>query len=365
MQSYTSIFFTSVGQLTDRLFSMLHNADVSFNSIQGFTMKKSILLSTLACGILLATTAIEAKTATKTLMEQQVNKHALEQKKAPKEITEGIQVTIKAVQLIETGKLEEAKKLLKKADDAFNKALKDNPALSLVPVEEHLLAYHFAGSPVAIRGILKLSAQLIEDHDTQAAITLLSPLKDELDISIISIPMKLYPASVKTALTALNEGNKKAALAALSVAFGTLVNDQITIPIPLLIAEDLVAEASRLDKQKKEDAKNLLEAAKEALVRAELLGYTKKHSSAYKSLSASIEKIEKEIKGKNEVVKLYEKLKAEFKKIIHDTRTEKTKLENPAEKRVQKYQKSEAKKAAIERKTFKEEAQKDKNKTIK
>ncbi len=327
-------------------------------------MKRSVLLSAVVCGLILSSSGIQAKTGTKTLMEQQIKKHTQEQKKAPKEVIEGIQNTFKSVRLIESGKLDEAKKLLQKANDDFSKALKTDPALGLIPLEERLVAYNFVGSSVTIQDILKLSTQLIEAHDTQAAIALLSPLRDELDINMVSAPMKLYPSSTKTALEALNKGDKKAALDALRAGFGTLVNTQIILPTPLLTAQGLILEASALDKSKKEDAKKLLEAAKEELRRAELLGYTKRHDSAYRSLADSIEKIEKEIKGKNEVVKLYEKLKEDFKNLIHNTRIEKVKVKNPAEEKVQEYQKKETKKAVKESRVFKKEAQQDKKKTI-
>ncbi len=327
-------------------------------------MKRSILLSAAVCGLILSSSAIQAKTETKTMMEQQVKKHTQEQMKAPKEVAEGIQNTFKSVRLIETGKLDEAKKLLQKANEDFSKALKNNPALGLIPLEERLVAYNFVGSSVTIQKLLKLSTQLIGSHDTQAAIALLSPLKDELDINMVSAPMKLYPSFAKHALEALSKGDKKTALEALKVGFGTLVQTQIILPTSLLAAQDLILEASMLDKSKKEDARKLLEAAKEELKRAELLGYTKRHDAAYRSLTKSIEKIEKEIKGKNKVVKLYETLKEDFKHLIHDTRTDKVKVKNLAEKKVQAYQKEETKKAVKESKTFKKEAQQDKKKTI-
>jgi len=327
-------------------------------------MKKRFLLSALTCGLLLGATGLQAKTATKTLMEHQIKKHTQETKKAPKKVIEGIQATFKSVHLIETGKLDEAKKLLEKANDDFEKALKADATLDLVPLEESLIVYNFVGTSKTIKEVLELSIKLIKDHDTQAAIALLSPLKDELDITVVAIPMKLYPASTKTALEALNKGDKKAALSALAVGFGTLVSSQIILPTPLLVAQDLIVEASKLDKSKKEEAKKLLNAAKEELNRAELLGYTKKHDAAYKLLNDGIDNIEKEIKGKNMVVKLYDKLKEDFKKIIHDTRMEKVKVKNPAEAKVQQYQKNETQKALKESEVFKKEAAEDEKKTL-
>ncbi len=290
-------------------------------------MKKRLLLSALTCGLLLGTMSIEAKTPTKTLMQNQIKQHSTEQMKVSKEVVEGFQATLNSVKLIETDKVDEAKTLLQKASNDFEKVMKVNPELDLLPLEESVAAYSFSGSSAVIEDTLKLSTQLIKAHDTQTAITVLSALKDELDINIVAVPMKLYADSVKIALKSLNKGDKKAALSALSIAFGTLVESQIVIPTPLLTAEDLVLSASKLDKSKKEEAKKLLDLAKEELKRAELLGYTKKHDGAYKLLNEGIDKIEKEIKGKNMVAKLYEKLKNDFKSIIHNVRIEKVKKE--------------------------------------
>jgi len=295
-------------------------------------MKKTLLLSTLTCGLLLGTTAIQAKTPTKALMEDQINQHVKEQKKAPKEVAKGIQATFKSVQLIEANKLKEAEALLQKANDNFDKALKADPKLDLLPLEESLTAYSFTGSSKTIKARLDLTKQLIEAHDTQTAIAMIIPLKDELDINVVSLPMSLYPVSTKAALDAVKKGDKKAALTALKEGFGALVYGSIIIPTPLLAAQDLIIEASQLEKSKKEDAQKLLSAAKEELKRAELLGYTTKHTEAYKALDRSIEKIQKEIKGENKVEKLYDIAKKDLEKIIHNARITKVKMKNPSQR---------------------------------
>jgi len=263
-------------------------------------------------------------------METQIQKHTQEQTKAPKEIAQAIQNTFMAVQAIEKNKLKEAEKLLSEADKKFTEALKKDPALDLLPLEETLMAYRYTGSSKEIEAALDLSVQLIKAHDTQVARALMMTLKDELDINIVSIPMKLYPAATKKALEAVKKGDKNAALAALAEGFGMLVNTQIIIPTPLLAAQALVVDASKLDKNKKEEAQKLLAAAKEELSRAELLGYTKKHDAAYKLIHDDIEKIEKEIKGKNIVEKLYEKLLTDIKKLIGDTRHETHQMQKTA-----------------------------------
>jgi len=327
-------------------------------------MKKRVLLSVLTCGLLLGVTTLQAKTNKKVLVQHEIQKQVKNHKQAPKEIVAGMQETFKALQALGKKDTKEATKELEAAMKSFNKALKADPSLDLVPIDERLQAYAFMGTSKVIADRLILAQQLLKAHDTQNAIDVIVPLKDELDITTIAIPMKLYPVAAKKALDALNNGKEKEALDAITEAMNSLVVFEVVLPTPLLAAQDLVAEASKIDKSKKEDAKKLLDAAKEELNRAELLGYTKKHDAAYKLLNDSIEKIEKEIQGKNEVVKLYEKIKNDFKKIIHNTHIEKVIIKNPAEAKVQQYQNNEANKAMSESTVFKQEAQSDKEKTL-
>jgi len=350
-------------------------------------MKTKLLLSALTCGLLL-TTNIEAKTAPQTLINNQVAKHNQESKQVPKAVVEAIQDTFKALHAIEQNKIDDAKKLLADADKKFSSSLKKDPSLDLLPLEERVVRFTYLGSSDDIQKALDLSVKLIKDHDTQVAQSVLGSLKDEVDINIVSIPMKLYPVATKKALDALNKGDKKTALMALAEGFGMLVNTQIVIPTPLLVAQDLVVEASQMDKTKKEDVQKLLKLAKEELNRARLLGYTKLHPKAYETLNEDIEKIQKEIKGKNIVEKLYEKLLGDFKKLVGDTRNDAHKmpslhdsvaqkeakaLQNPsaikghtqAEKKVQEVTKKMQEKAKKESKVFEQEVKKDMQDTVK
>jgi hypothetical protein len=324
-------------------------------------MKNKILLSVLTSALLV--TSINAKSSTQTLMQNQIEKHTKESKFASDELTKSIQLTFQAVNLIESNKIDEAKKALKSADEGFSKILKAHPKMDLVPLEENMVVYTFNGSSTVIKQALDLSKKLIDEHKTQVAIDTISVLKDELDINIISLPMQLYPASTKTALQALNKGDKKAALSALAVGFSTLVHTKIVIPTPLLIAQDMIKDASKLDKTKKEEAHKLLDAAKEQLKRAYLLGYTSRHTKAYQELNNQIDAISKEIDGKNMVEKLYDKLKESFKSLIHDTRVDAIK-QNQAEQKIKHFEQKEQKKAIKEATLFQKEAKEDMKKTI-
>jgi len=330
-------------------------------------MKRKFLLSTLTSLLLLGTTVLQAQTDKKELVQKVANEQIKNHKQAPKEIVEGLQNTYMAMTALQQNKKDEAVKLLEKANKSFDVALKADPSLKLIPIDERLQAYAFMGSSDVIDARLKLAVQLLKAHETQDASDILLPLKDELDITTVSVPMNLYPVSTKAALAALKKDDIKGAAVALNTAMSSLVSFRIVIPTPLLVAQDLIAEASKLDKSKKEDAAKLLDAAKEELKRAELLGYTSKHAEDYKVLNENIENIQKEIKGKNKVEELYEKLKNKFITSIEHIYISKSKMTTPeetAEKKVNAYQKDEAQKALKEKAQFIKDSKTDKEKTI-
>ena len=328
-------------------------------------MKKRLLLSALTCGVLLGATGLQANTDKKTLVNNVMQEQVKNHKPAPKEIVAGMQNTFAALKAMQAGKKDDAKKALEAATKSFDAALKADPSLDLIPIDERFQAFAFMGNSDVIEARLKLGQKLLKAHDTQTAIAVVSPLKDELDISVISIPMKIYPIATKKALEELNKGNEKAAFEAIGAAMNSLVVVKAIIPTPLLVAQDLIIDASKLDKSKKEEAKKLLDAAKEELKRAELLGYVSRHEPEYKLLNDDIEKVEKEIKGKNVVEKLYETLKNDFKKIIANTKISKETPEQVAEQKINAFEKKEAEKAVKIKDEFKQEAQQDEKKTVK
>jgi len=328
-------------------------------------MKKRVLLSALACGLLLGATGIQAKTAKKDLVHNMAQAEMKNHKQAPKEIVAGMQNAFAALQALQAGKKDAAQKALEAANKSFDVALKADPALDIVPIDERFQAFAFLGSSDVIAARLKLAQQLLKAHDTQVATAVLTPLKDELDITVISIPMKIYPIATKKALEALKKGDQKAAFQTLATAMNSLVVAKAVVPTPLLVAQDLILDASKLDKSKKKEAQKLLAGAKEELKRAELLGYVSRHEAAYKTLNTDIENIQKEIEGKNVVAKLYETLKNDIKSLIDNSKKAQKTSENIAEQKVEAYEKAEGIKAKKEIGTFDKEAQQDEKKTVK
>ena len=256
------------------------------------------------------------------VFNQEAQFHEDTLKNTPKEIIEAIKLVAQATRDIQVNKIDEAIKYLDKASEDFDKALKANPKLGFVPIAQSVQVKTFAGDSKIIAKALVIADKLIQKHATQDARDVLIPLQDEMDFTVQLLPMQSYPLVIKKASELLKKKRVQDALMVLSEGFGTIVGATEIIPIPLMLAQDMIIEASKLAKDKKDEAIKLLDGAKEELKRAELLGYSQRHSLAYKALTTQINSIEKEIRGKNEPAKLYDELKKKFETLFKDIRAE-------------------------------------------
>ncbi len=316
-------------------------------------MKKNIIASTVLAGLLLSTTSLFAnstggmssrvakakveETRSKDAFEAKedinefatqahkddidrlkkvVNKVALQHKnalkKAPKEIADALNQSIFALRALHDNKTKNAEQALQKATKLFDAALKQNPKLALVPVADETQVYDFTGDAKLLKHILKTIQDLLKDNDTQTARAMLTPLQDEMQMKTEYLPMGIYPIATKTALKELKNAKPENAFKTLATALNSIVVQIVTIPIPLITAQGLAAEASEMDKSHKKEATKLLAQAKDELDKAVLFGYAKKHTSDYKMLQKDIKNIQTEINGKNKVEKLYKKIANDF-----------------------------------------------------
>ncbi len=285
-------------------------------------MRKSIWIS-VALAALLSVSTLSAKDVQKghTSVDKEIStQKKISQKSTPKEVIQAFDDTLKAVQALENADVNTAKKYLKEATTMFDNALKANPALTLLPVATQMQVSEVDATPKEIEKALKLAKDALDGHHLEDARVILATLRDEMIVNTQYIPMDIYPLATKDALKALEKDDTKEALALLMNGFSTTVSDTVVLPLPILTASDMVLAAAALDKENKEDALALLDGAKEELAKAKLLGYTDAYGADYEALSKDIEAIEKEIKGKNVVEKLYDKLKTNFKTLIDKVR---------------------------------------------
>jgi len=250
------------------------------------------------------------------IIDKEIKTNHMSKQQAPKEIMSGLQNTIMALRALQANNKSAAKQALESATKSFDAALKKNPKLDMVPIDERISVNDFTGDAKLVKHIKNAAVSLLKDNDTQAARAMLLPLEDQMTISTQYLPMKLYPQATKQAQKDLAKGNNKAAFGDIVTALNSVVIKSVIIPIPLLTAQDMVAEASKLGKKDKTKALKLLSSAQDELQKALLLGYTKKHTKAYKSLENEITSIQKAVGGGNSVDRMYEHIKHSFESLL-------------------------------------------------
>ncbi len=332
-----------------------------------------VAVAVLMGGINLSAKDVQLKLTHKQMVQKSIKGEAERENKifdkTSKEISTALGDTFKALSALKYAKVKVAVKLLKQSDKKFDEALKQNPNLKLIPVENRVEVFAFDGNVKDIKLALKSAVRLLKHHKTQAARDILIPLKDEMDITTMYLPMDAYPAFIKTSIKQLEQKDTKGAIATLIDGFNTLVGQKVVVPTSLIMAQDLIGSASNLDKKKKDEATKLLTLANKELKKAVYLGYADENSKVYKNLEKSISDIKKEIKGQNKVEKLYDNLKNSFSSFMKKFRSNKEEVSNKshqnAEQQVKTYEKKQMQKAIKEASKFKTEVKKELNGTTK
>ncbi|WP_456382067.1 YfdX family protein [Hydrogenimonas sp.] len=276
---------------------------------------KKLLVSFAAAALLCAPMAMAKTSAEVSAGAVKSAKHKAESKQVEvvQEAVDAVLLTQKVLTALDKKDVERAKKDLEKAIGKLEVVLAHKDAPALLPIDSSIVAVEYVGDLESIKSTLKLVKKLLADNKIQEARRLLGTLQSEIDIVTVNLPLVSYPQALKLAARYLHEGKTKEARDVLEMALGTLVQNEIVIPLPLLKAEALVTAASKIAKSDKEQALKHLEAAKEELKIAEALGYTSSSDVTYKALDEAIASIEKEIRGKNEAEKLFDELMKKLK----------------------------------------------------
>ena len=225
-----------------------------------------------------------------------------------KEAVEAVFLTQKVLVDIEKKDKKSAIKDIEKAIGKLEVILAKKDAPLMLPIDASITAVEFKADVSTIKTGLKEVMKLLRDGKVQEARALLNTFQSEIDITTVNLPLASYPKALKLAASYLHDNKLKEAHDVLAMALNTLVTTKVIIPIPLVTAEALIHDAQKIAKKDKKQALKHLELAKEELKKAELLGYTSESDVTYKMLATAINKVEKEIKGKNKAEKLFEDL---------------------------------------------------------
>jgi ribonuclease HII len=294
---------------------------------------KRTLLSTLVASLLLTSFTVADSNTTLTSKEVSTKATKNATKKANdnkveliKEALSSLELSAKALKELNKNKVDDAKKSIELALGKLESILAAKDTPKLLPIENRMVIKNFIGSANDVTAALKSVEELMDKGKIQEAGELLYSLQSEIDMTVISLPLATYPDALKLASKYIIEKNPEKAKEILTLALSTFSEVEQIIPIPLINTVDLVAIASDIAKENKEQALKHLALANDELNKAEKLGYVSKSTTTYKQLHELIENVEKEVKGPNKAEKLFkelgEKLKEFKEKILSSDKTE-------------------------------------------
>ncbi len=283
---------------------------------------KKILLSTLMTSILLANQSTPVPTKTESAIAL-VNENAVKVAKdsakhsqvtLAKEAIKSLEMTTEALEALHKKDAKLAKEKLEKALGKLELVLSAKEAPVLLPIDNVMSAYEYIGGKKDIQHTLKSVKELLLEGKVQVARELLSTLRSEIDVTVVSLPLATYPDALKLAGKYIHDGKLDRAQSVLEVALSTFDKEVAIVPIPLLKASDLIAVSATLAKEgKKEEALQYLKSADDELDIAQTLGYVSHSDSSYASLHKEIEDVRKEIRGENKSEKFFDTLKKTLK----------------------------------------------------
>jgi hypothetical protein len=227
-----------------------------------------------------------------------------------------LEETQKAIKAISASNTSEAMAAIERATGKLNVLLARHPEKGLIPVSEEVIVIDNA--PRDTKEITDLSynaAKAFDDSNFPAARVLLDALRSEIRDRTYHLPLATYPDALKDAARLLDQKKQDEAKTVLLDAVETLVAVDRVTPIPLLLARAGVNGAQVTAQKDKASAQKLLEAARNELLRARLLGYAGKDPE-YTALNNDISNLEKQLKGQGEVASMFTSLKDKLASFI-------------------------------------------------
>ena len=302
------------------------------------SLKHSILCVSLIglCGLAMSTLSFSADSALPTKPQTQseasqsiqpkVDKQTADaaadkRKKLFADATAALAETHKALKALENKNNDAALKALAEATGKLDLIVARDPKLAQTPVATEVVTYDLLSDPNTIKSVIQDAKAYLNDGEIQKARPLVANLASEIEYRTHHIPLATYPAAIKAIAPLIDAGKIDEAKARLQAALNTLVvtTDEV-IPLPKLRAEHLLKQAQEFaekkDRSKEENDKLIksLQAAREQLQMAELLGYGKKKD--YNPMYEQISEIENKSAGGKSGTGWFDKVKQQLANVF-------------------------------------------------
>lgn len=254
-------------------------------------------------------------------IDQAVGKGVEEKRKTLiDEAISAVNETKNALSLLDENKTKEAIKTLEKVTGKLELIIARDPELALAPVDIKVNILDLLASSKTIKDTIKTVEDLIEDGLIQEARPIMEYLASEIQYVTTSIPLETYPDAIKSISPLIDEGKIDVAKAELQMALNTLVITKTIVALPALRTEALLAKAEKLAEKKERSDKEekqlteALDAAREQLKIAQLLGYGDK--KAYKPMYKEISIIKDKSTGGKSGKGWFEKIKLKLEDLV-------------------------------------------------
>lgn len=220
-----------------------------------------------------------------------------------------IEQTRNAVEALSKNKIDEALSDIEQATGKINMLLARNPNTELIPVDLAVEVIDTAPrNNASVLEIAQDASLAFDEKNYPTARALLFMLMSEIRVRTYHLPLATYPDALKQAARLLDQKRTQDANNILLTALNTLVVVDRVTPLPLVLARDAINQAQEKSKQDKQAAQALLGTAKNEIERARELGYTGKDQE-YAALNDQISTLERQLKGKEDTLAAFSKLK--------------------------------------------------------
>ncbi len=220
--------------------------------------------------------------------------------------------TDQAIALLHQGKRDEALKLIKQAQNSLNSFLKSYPKMQLLPLSQQIVVMEFNGGIKEAESSIEKVKELLKEGRVQDARLILSGLADEIDVVTTYLPIGVYSQVLSLTKDYLEKGKTAEALKTLALVRGSLIVEEVPIPIPFIKAQRFVSEALKVSQKDKKRAVEFLEAARRELQLAKVLGYAYDYKDLYRQLENEIKEAESKIKAGEESSSLLKEIEGKI-----------------------------------------------------
>ena len=253
-------------------------------------------------------------------VQSETDKQAAERRKEiMQEAVDALAQTKDALTALEEERIDDALEALAITTGKLEIIVAREPSLALAPTDVSIVSHDLYGTKEAVQTAIAQARTAIEDGKVQAARRILSGLGSEIVITVTNLPLATYPNAIKAITPLIDAGKIKEAKSRLQAALNTLVLTDHVVPLPVLRSEALLERAEALAENtdrtdaENEELSNHLEAVRNQLEMAQLLGYG--DMDEYGTLLAQLREIQSKTEDGQSGKGFFDKMKSSMSKL--------------------------------------------------